>query len=169
MVPTMRQAFDKLQCTQVYKIQLCSCIQVHAYLEVECLRICTKWEWVRKQATKGGQREAPAKFTWNKRKTSKIEGVCTSRAGNVREKPTGNLKYLWLRSIYCIYSTFLIEDTENLRFHRIFWILLHVKLQPTTEFGPDYACFGGLLFSSDQQIWFTIVTIITSFQGSVPA
>ncbi len=78
MVPTMRQAFDKLQCTQVYKIQLCSCIQVHAYLEVECLRICTKWEWVRKQDTKRGQREAPAKFTWNKRKTSKIEGVCTS-------------------------------------------------------------------------------------------
>jgi hypothetical protein len=33
---------------------------------------------VRKQDTKKGQREAPAKFTWNKRKTSKIEGVCTS-------------------------------------------------------------------------------------------
>jgi hypothetical protein len=33
---------------------------------------------VRKQDTKRGQREAPAKFTWNKRKTSKIEGVCTS-------------------------------------------------------------------------------------------
>jgi hypothetical protein len=121
---------------------------------------------VRKEATKRGQREAPAKFTWNKRKTSNIEGVCTSWAG--REKPTGNLKYLWLGSIYCIrLSWSRTQKTYVFTEFSEFCSMSNCNL--LQSFGPDYACFGGWLFNSDQQIWFTIVTIITSFQGSVPA
>lgn len=76
-----------------------------------------------KKRAKGGSSKIYLKQKKNKQNWGSLHFI-----GRKCKRETNRDSQVFMTRIYLLYSTFLIEDTENLGFHRIFWILLHVKL-----------------------------------------